>query len=115
LADPGSPSLRVVTGHRVVQRPFHGFLRGRRWDVPYLGRWFYLPEGTRAFTGIGPVAVIEMELAPEAVENREIIMLGDLRFRSILDADLDARKLPPPMVSEAARDVLGAVAAARVA
>jgi hypothetical protein len=41
-------------------------------------------------------------------------LVGDLCFRSVHSAQLDARKLPPTLVAEAARDVLGALNAAAV-
>jgi hypothetical protein len=45
-------------------------------------------------------------------EHGDVVGVGVLGFRSVLGDDLDARTLPPPLVSQAARDVLGAVAAA---
>ena len=113
LAEVDSPRLSLVAGHRVRQRPFRGFLRGRRWQIPYMGPWCFIPEATREVTPHGPVAVLEVGLDDPSQDDNEVLILGALRFRSVLDADLDARELPRTIVSEAARDVLAAVAIAQ--
>jgi hypothetical protein len=112
LADPCSPRLSCAIGDRVEQRRFRGFLRSRGWEVPYMGRWFFIGEATRELTWHGPAAVLDVDLDWER-EEFDVVVIGALRFRSVLDAELDSRALPPAMVSEAARDVLGALAAAR--
>lgn len=105
-ADPASPSMRVSTGTRVPQRRFRGFLLKRGWHVPYLGPFFDVPEATLELLPGGPVAVLDLDVDNETDE----IIIGELHFRSIADRALDARLLPPALVSEAARDVLGAAA-----
>jgi hypothetical protein len=109
-ADPTSPTLMLRAGQQLPQRPFRGFLTNRGWRVPYLGRWFTIPEATRELLPGGPLAVLHLELDEEENETDEII-LGELAFRSAHDLGLDARLLPPVMVSESARDVLGAISA----
>ena len=111
LADPRSAQLSFAVGERVEQRPFRGFLRSRGWEVPYMGRWFFIGEATREVTRHGPIAVLEVDLASDREELR-VVVTGTLGFRSVLGAPLDARALPPAIVSEAARDVLGAAARA---
>lgn len=106
VADPESPTLRVSTGTCVPQRRFRGFLLNRGWHVPYLGPFFDVPEATFEPLPGGPVAVLNLDVDNETDE----IIIGELQFRSIEDKDLDARLLPPPLVSEAGRDVLGAAA-----
>lgn len=107
LADPASPALSLTSGRRLPQRPFRGFLTNRGWRVPNLGNWFDIPEGTRELLPGGPVAVLHLE----AEGDEDEIVIGELAFSSAHDRDLDARLLPPIMVSEAARDVLGAIRA----
>ena len=113
LAEADSPRLSMAAGQRVLQRPFRGFLRSRGWDVPYMGRWFFIPEATREITHHGAIAVLDVDLDEATDESEDVLVVGVLGFRSILDTDLDARELPRVVVSEAARDVLGAVAVAR--
>jgi hypothetical protein len=113
LAETDTPRLSIAVGRRVLQRPFRGFLRGRRWQIPYMGRWFFIPQATLEVTRHGPIAVLEVDLDHGIKDNDDILVLGTLGFRSILDADLDARELPRSIVSEAARDLLGAVAVAK--
>lgn len=79
----------------------------RGWRVPYLGPFFTVPEATRELAPGGPVAVLYLEGPDE--EGR--VILGELGFESVQEHELDARELPPALVSEAARDVLGAVKA----
>ncbi len=104
--DPDSPTMRVGTGTRVPQRRFRGFLLKRGWHVPYLGPFFDVPEATFEPLPGGPIAVLDLDVDNESDE----IIIGELHFRSVEDKDLDARLLPPAMMSEAARDVLGAAA-----
>ena len=104
-----SPYMSVAAGSQVCQRPFRGFLMRRDWQVPYLGRFFEVPEATKQVPRDGPLAVLELE---RPREHGDVVGVRGLGFRSVLGDDLDARTLPPPLVSEAARDVLGAVAAA---
>jgi hypothetical protein len=105
-ADPESPTLRIGAGTRVTQRQFRGFLMNRGWHVPYLGSWFDVPEATFELLAGGPLAVLLLA----ADGDQDEVIVGELCFRSALDEDLDARLLPPALVSDAARDVLGAVA-----
>lgn len=114
LADPRSAQVSFAVGERVEQRPFRGFLRSRGWEVPYMGWWFFIGEASREVTRHGPIAVLEVDLDWEFAVEADVIRVGDLRFRSVLGAELDSRILPPAIVSEAARDVLGALAAATV-
>ena len=79
-----------------------------------MGRWFFIPEATLEVTRHGPIAVLEVDLDNRPGDNEDVLVVGNLGFRSIFDVDLDARELPRTMVSEAARDVLGAVSAADV-
>ena len=112
LADPCSPRLSFAVSERVEQRRFRGFLRSRGWEVPYMGRWSFVGEATRELSRHGPAAVLNVDLDWER-EELDVVVIGALRFRSVLDVELDARALPPAIVSEAARDVLGALVAAR--
>jgi hypothetical protein len=112
LADPSSACLSLVAGERVEQRPFRGLLRSRGWDVPYIGDWFFIGEATRETARGEPIAVLELDLDWEARAS-DAVVVGDLRFRSPFESELDARETPRRVVSEAARDVLGAVAASR--
>ena len=109
LADPGSSVLQLGLGIRVPQRPFRGFLVGRGWHVPHLGPWFTVPEATRQLPGAAPIAVVHLE---GDHENRDVVLVHELAFRSRQGHGIDARTLLPQIVSEAARDVLGALAAA---
>jgi hypothetical protein len=105
--------LSFAGGERLKQRPVRGFLRSRGWEIPYMGPWFFIGEATREFGGHGCVAVLEVDLdwsCPEV----DVVSVGALRFRSAAGTELDARRVPPAIVSEAARDVLGAVAAAQL-
>lgn len=90
------------------QTPFRGFLLGRGWKVPYLGAYFEVPEGTRSIGPNEPVAVLFLDYDSE---ESDTLVVGQLAFRSVEDVELDARTLPPALVSEAARDALGAIAA----
>jgi hypothetical protein len=113
LAEPNSARLSFAVGERVEQRPLRGFLRSRGWEVPYMGRWFFIGEATRQVTRQGPIAVLEVDLDWDAPDAGDVVVVGALGFRSMLSADIDIRTLPPAIVSEAARDVLGAVARAK--
>jgi hypothetical protein len=77
-----------------------------------MGPWNFLPEATREVTPHGPVAVLDVGLDDPSHDANELLVLGAMGFRSVLDADLDARELPRTIVSEAARDVFAAVAIA---
>jgi hypothetical protein len=112
LADPRSAQVSFAVGELLEQRPFRRFLRSRGWEVPYMGRWSFIGEATREVTRHGPIAVLEVDIDWEFAVEADVIRVGDLRFRSVLGADLDSRTLPPAIVSEAARDVVGALAAA---
>ena len=81
----------------------------RGWNVPYMGPWFTVPEATREMTRGGPIAVLHLDLPPDKDDER--VVLCELGFRSVHARELDARELPPALVSEAARDVLGAAKA----
>ena len=105
-ADPDSPTLRIGAGTRVTQRQFRGFLMNRGWHVPYLGSWFDVPEATFELLAGGPLAVLHLA----ADGDQDEVIVGELCFRSAHHEDLDARLLPQALVSDAARDVLGAVA-----
>lgn len=98
-------------GRAYPRRHSGGFLRTRGWDIPYMGRWHFIPEATLEITRHGPIAVLEVDLEAEPPD--AIVAIGGLSFRSVLGTDLDARALPPSVVSESARDVLGAVATSR--
>ncbi len=112
LAEPTSARLSFAAGQRAQQRPFRGFLRSRGWDVPYMGRWFFIGEANRQLRRDDPIAVLDVDLDCQSADEPDVIRVGDLRFRSVLGADLDSRIVAPATVSEAARDVLGALAAA---
>jgi hypothetical protein len=112
LAEANSSQLSFAVGERVEQRALRGFLRSRGWEVPYMGRWFFIGEATRQVTRHGPIAVLEVDLDWDAADVSDVVVVGALGFRSMLSADIDIRTLPPAIVSEAARDVLGAVARA---
>ena len=99
--------LKVANGVVVNQRSFRGFLMRRGWHVPYLGPWFTVPEARRELMRGGPEAVLHLDLADDG---RKVIV-RELAFRSVHGRQLDARKLSRALVSEAARDVLGAVKA----
>jgi hypothetical protein len=77
-----------------------------------MGRWSFIGEATRELTRHGPTAVLDVGLDSDR-EELDVVAIGALGFRSVLDVELDARTLPPAMVSEAARDVRGGLAAAR--
>jgi Domain of unknown function (DUF4132) len=109
LADPGSPHLSFAVNPGVEQVRFRGFLRTRGWEAPYMGGWYTAREATRELTRHGPIAVLDIDLDCEQLD---VVVIGALRFRSVLDVELDARALPPAIVSEAARDVLGVLATA---
>jgi hypothetical protein len=109
LADPGSPHLSFAVNPGVEQVRFRGFLRTRGWEAPYMGGWYTSREATRELTRHGPIAVLDIDLDCEQLD---VVVIGALRFRSVLDVELDARALPPAIVSEAARDVLGVLATA---
>jgi hypothetical protein len=81
----------------------------RGWNVPYMGPWFTVPEATRETTHGGPVAVLHLDLPSD--EDDERVVLCELGFGSVDARELDARELPPALISEAARDVLGAAKA----
>ncbi|MDP9377233.1 MAG: DUF4132 domain-containing protein [Actinomycetota bacterium] len=104
----GAKRLSIGRGTHVNQRGFRGFLMRRGWNVPYLGPWFTVPEATRELTRSGPVAVLHLDHA-SAGDERVVVM--ELAFRSVHGCELDARELPTTLVSEAARDVLGAAKA----
>ncbi len=110
LAHGDSLVLPLADGVAVAQRPFRGFLLGRGWRVPYLGPWFTVPEATREMPAGAPIAVVHLE--PHH-DSSDAIVVHTLTFRSRQGRGLDARALPPEVVSEAARDLLGALAAAR--
>ena len=109
LADPGSPHLSFAVNPGVEQVRFRGFLLNRGWQAPYMGGWYTAREATRELTRHGPIAVLDIDLDCEELD---VVVIGALRFRSVLDVELDARALPPAIVSEAARDVLGVLATA---
>lgn len=113
LADPCSSRLSFAAGERVRQTQFRGFLRCRGWDVPYLGRWCFVGEAAREVARHGASAVLALDLDWSSNGECPMVLLGDLGFRSELQTELDARALPPAIVSEAARDVLGAIVGAR--
>lgn len=114
LADPSSARLSFAAGERVGHRAFRGFLRNRGWAVPYMGHWFFIGEATREVVRGEPVAVLELDLDWEAAEPADTVVVGDLWFRSESDPQLDVRCSGARVVCEAARDVLGAIAASRV-
>lgn len=111
LADRSRARLLFAVSERVKQRAFRGFLRNRRWNVPYMGHWFCIDEATGEVERGGPIAVLEVDLAWDAAEPADVVVLGDLHFRSESGSEVDARCVFPRVVSEAARDVHGAVAA----
>lgn len=108
LADLDSPALDFAYGKRAKQTAMRGFLLNRGWKVPFLGPYFEVPEATRELTPHGPIAVLDRGWFEEDPEN---VAIWELDFRSVQDVPLDARDLPPALVSEAARDVLGAIRA----
>jgi len=108
LAEPDSPVLDLGRGLRVRQTAMRGFLLKRRWKVPFLGPYFEVPEATRELTPYGPIAVLELGYFDEHPES---VVVWALSFRSVQETSLDARELPSVLVSEAARDVLGALKA----
>jgi hypothetical protein len=79
-----------------------------------MGPWFFIGEATREVAQGETIAVLDLDLDSEAGMIPEAVVVADLRFRSLSESELDARRLPPRVVSEAARDVLGAVAASRI-
>ena len=81
----------------------------RGWRAPYLGPFFALAEATRELSPGGPTAVLQLQ---DELDERGRVVVAGLWFRSVLGEILDAQALPPALVSDAARDVLGAVAAA---
>jgi len=81
----------------------------RGWRVPYLAPFDAVPEATRTLERGGPTAALQL---PDEIDERCRVVILGLWFRSLLGEVLDAQALPPAVVSEAARDVLGAVAAA---
>jgi hypothetical protein len=101
--------LPIGQDARVDQRAFRGFLMRRGWRVPYLGAWFTVPEASRDLVPDGPTAVLHLQPGPD---EQGRVVLQELAFRSVQGRELDARTLPAALVSDAARDVLGAVAAA---
>lgn len=110
LADPDSPRLWIAPHARLKQTPFRGFLRDRGWDVPYIGPFFFIGEAKRPMTRYGPTAVLELDIELRPWPEPDRVVVGSLAFRSVVGQELDARTLPPPIVSDAARDVLGAIA-----
>jgi hypothetical protein len=114
LADPSRARLLFAVGERVEQRAFRGFLRNRGWDVPYMGHWFFIGEAAREVVRGEPIAVLTVDLDWEAAEPADIVVVGDLWFRLESGSGVDACWAGPRVVSEAARDVLGAIAASRV-
>lgn len=110
VADPVAPSLDLGHGRRVDQTPFRGFLMTRGWQVPFLGPWFTVPEGTRELLPGGPTAVLHLEY--DETDDERTARVNELAFRTVDSRPLDARRLPPRLVSEAARDILGALKAA---
>lgn len=109
LADPDSSTLGIAAGVRLDQRAFRGFLMRRGWKVAYLGDFFTTPEATHELELGGPAAVLYLE---PGTDDEGRVTLGELGFESVQGQHLDARELPPALVSEAARDVLGAAKAA---
>ena len=107
LADPHQRTVTMVSDEALDQTIFRGFLLRRGWQVPYLGPYFEVPEARREFAPAGPVAVAQLEL-----DANEALHVNELAFESVTDEPLDARSLPPGIVSEAGRDILGAINAA---
>lgn len=104
LADPSAACLSLAAGERVEQRPFRGLLRSRGGEVPYIGDWFFIGEATREMARGEPIAVLELDLDWEARAS-DAVVVGDLRFRSPFESELDTRETPRRVVSEAARSV----------
>ena len=95
LADRSAARLSFAVS-KVEQRPFRGFLRSRGWEIPYMGRWFFIGEATRQPTRDGPIAVLDVGLDWESADEAGVIRIGDLGFRSVLGAELDSRPSRPP-------------------
>jgi hypothetical protein len=114
LASADAPTLAVVDGQRASRPLLRGFLRSCGWSLDDLELWRERPwneseatrETHRGLTRHGPWAMLEFEIEADTVT------FGALRFEALTGAELDARLLPSRLVSEAARDVLGAAAAA---
>lgn len=114
LADPSRALLLFAVGERVEQRAFRGFLRNRGWDVPYMGRWFFIGEATREVVRGEPIAVLAVDLDWEAAQPADMVVVGDFWFRLESGSGVDACRAGPRVVSEAGRDVLGAIASSRI-
>lgn len=90
------------------QIPLRGFLRNRCWNVPYIGLFDATPHASRKLTPRGPHALLGLEPIPGDARR---LAVGPLSFVALGSA-LDPRELPAALVSEAGRDVLGALWAA---
>jgi hypothetical protein len=104
-----APTISFGSRAPVPQMPMRGFLRQRGWEMPHLGRFHTVPEATRQVTPGGPVAVL---LLVQQDDSEETVQVEALKFQSVDGRQLDATQLPPALVSESARDVLGALHAA---
>jgi hypothetical protein len=92
------------------QTRMRAFLRGRGWHVPWLGRFFHLPEARRELFAGGPSAVLGLEWREE--DGR--VTPTWLAFESATEDAILIGDLPASWLSEIGRDVLSAAAAARV-
>ena len=92
------------------QSSMRAFLRKRGWQVPWLGRFFQVPEARRELFPGGPTAVLHIDFN----DDDETVSPARLAFETAAGTPMPDRKLPPPWLSEIARDVLGAATAAHL-
>jgi hypothetical protein len=92
------------------QTRMRAFLRGRGWRVPWLGRFFQVPEARRELFAGGPSAVLGLEWR----EDDGRVTPAWLAFESTTEEMIHVGDLPACWLSEIGRDVLGAAAAARI-
>ena len=92
------------------QSSMRAFLRKRGWQVPWLGRFFQVPEARRELFPGGPTAVLDIAWN----EDDETVSPAGLAFESAAGTQMLARELPLPWLSEIGRDVLGATTAAHL-
>jgi hypothetical protein len=91
------------------QSRMRAFLRGRGWHVPWLGRFFQVPEARRELFAGGPSAVLGLEWREE--DGR--VTPTWLAFETVTEDAILVGDLPATWLSEIGRDVLGAAAAAQ--
>ena len=113
VVQPVAQAGREVFGSEVVwedwcqQAPLRAFLRRRGWHVPYLGPFFTVPEARRGALPGGPVAVAYLDWRAED----GYVRVAGVGLETATGESLGARELPARWVSDAARDVTGAILA----